>query len=76
MHENISQSMENLVKLDSIELQSQDLAMSAGIFKHSAKELKNKMWWKNIKMKLILFGIFSIILTIIIVICVEMSKQK
>ena len=76
MHENISQSMENLVKLETIELKSEELQKEAAIFKLSARDLKNKMWWKNIKIKLIIFSIIAIILGIIITVIVMESKAK
>ena len=76
MHENISQSMENLVKLETIELRSEELQQQAVIFSLSARELKNKMWWKNLKIKLIIFSIIAIILGIIITIIVVESKAK
>ena len=28
---------------------SEELQQQAGVFKRSANELKNRMWWKNIK---------------------------
>lgn len=76
MHENINTALENTVKLESIELKTEDLQKSAAIFRFSAKDLKNKMWWKNFKMKLIIFSIIAIILTIIISIAVTVSNQK
>lgn len=76
MHENISQSLENIVKMETIEIKSEELVQSAGIFKNSARELKNKMWWKNFKIKLIVFSIIAIILTIIISVSVVSLKQK
>jgi len=76
MHENISKSMDNLIKLETIELKSEELQQSAGIFRTSARDLKNKMWWKNFKIKLIIFSIVSIILIIIISVAVTVSKQN
>lgn len=75
MHENISQSLENTVKLETIEIKSEELMQNASIFKNSAKELKNKMWWKNFKIKLIIFSTVAIVSTIISVTVVS-SKQK
>lgn len=76
MHENISIALENTVKIDSIELKSEDLVQSAGILKKSVRELKNKLWWKNFKIKLIVFNIIAIVLTIIISVVVVSSNQK
>lgn len=52
MHENINKALENQVKLESIELTSEELVQSAGIFNKTAKELRKRMWWKNVKAKL------------------------
>lgn len=76
MHNNINIALENTIKLESIELKSEELQQSAGIFKMSARNLKNKMWWKNFKMKLIIFSIIVIILTIIISVAVVLSREK
>lgn len=75
MHENIETALDNCVKLETIELKTEELQQSAGIFRFNAKQLKNKMWWKNIKMKLIIGSIISIILIIIILICVYTTKS-
>ena len=76
MHDNIAIALENMIKIESIELKTEELVKSAKIFQFSSKELKNKMWWKNFKMKLLIFTIIAIILTIIISIAVVASKEK
>lgn len=55
---------------------SEELQQQAGVFKRNANELKKKMWWKNIKMKLIIGFIILAILGIIIGVAVAMSKSK
>ncbi len=30
-------------------VQTEELQQQAGVFKRNANELKNKMWWKNMK---------------------------
>ena len=76
MHDNINIVLENTIKLETIESKTEALQVSAVIFKSSANDLKNRMWWKNFKMKLIIFSIIAIILTIIISVTVTISKQK
>ena len=49
MQENIDVALQNCVKLESIEKQAEELQQQAGVFKRNANELKNKMWWKNMK---------------------------
>lgn len=54
MQDNIDVSLQNCVKLESIEKQAEELQMQAGVFKKNANELKNKMRCKEIKTKLCL----------------------
>ena len=56
MQDNIDVALQNTVKLESIEKQAEELQQQAGVFKRNANELKNKMWWKNMKV-MIVFGL-------------------
>lgn len=77
MHQNIEMALQNCIKLEDIELKSQELSQSAGIFKGRAKDLKNKMWWKNLKMKLIIgFIILSILGIITGILCAIYPPSK
>lgn len=76
MQDNINVALQNCVKLESIEQTSEELQQQAGIFKKSANELKNKMWWKNMQMKLIIAFIVLAILGIIIGVSVAYSQQN
>ena len=76
MHDNINLALENTTKLETIELKSEELQQSAGIFKKNASDLRKKMWWKNFKMKAALFLIVAAILSIIIAVAVYVSKNN
>jgi hypothetical protein len=76
MQENVDAALRNCVKLESIEQAAEELQQQAGVFKKNAHELKNKMWWKNIKMWLIIGLIVLVILGIIIGVAVAYSKSK
>lgn len=65
MHQNIELALQNCVKLEDLELRAQELQQNAGIFKRKAGDLKTKMWWKNIRMKVYLALIILAILGII-----------
>lgn len=76
MQENVDLALQNCVKLESIEKAAEELQQQAGVFKRSANELKNRMWWKNIKMKLIIGFIILAILGIIAGVIAYMVQQK
>jgi len=77
MQENVDMALQNCVKLENIEKQAEELQQQAGVFKRNATDLKNKMWWKNMKMKLIIGFIVLAILGIIIgVIAYMVDKNK
>lgn len=75
MQDNVDIALQNCVKLESIERQAEELQQQAGLFKRNANELKKRMWWKNIKMKLILGAIILAILGIIAGVIAYMAKK-
>mmetsp|Transcript_35693 Transcript_35693/g.33835 ORF Transcript_35693/g.33835 Transcript_35693/m.33835 type:complete len:233 (+) Transcript_35693:95-793(+) len=74
MQENVDLALQNCVKLETIERAAEELQQQAGVFKRNANELKKKMWWKNIKMWIIIGVICAIILAIIIGVAVSYSE--
>lgn len=70
MQENVELALQNCVTLESIEKKAEELQQQAGVFKKTAKDIKNKMWWKNLKMKLaigfIIMAIIAVILAMVI----------
>ena len=63
MQENVEIALQNCVTLEHIEKQAEDLEQGAAVFKTRAKDLRSKMWWKKLKMQLLLASIIIIILT-------------
>jgi len=76
MQENVDLALQNCVKLEHIEKAAEELQQQAGVFKRNANELKKKMWWKNMKMKLIIGAIVLVILGIIIAVIAVMTQKK
>jgi hypothetical protein len=76
MHDNISKALENQVKLESIELESEELMQASGIFSAKSKELKNKMWWKNMRMKIMVGAFVLVLIGIIVGIAVGISNKN
>jgi len=76
MQENVDMALQNCVKLESIEKSAEELQQQAGVFKKNAKELKDKMWWKNMKMRLIIAFVVVVILIIVIVVAYYLTNPK
>jgi len=74
MQENVDIALQNCVKLESIERAAEELQQQAGVFKRNANELKKKMWWKNMKLKLIIAFVILVIIAIIVAVAVTYSK--
>ena len=74
MQDNVEMALRNCVTLESIEKKAEELQTQAGVFKKTAKEIKNKMWWKNLKMKLAIAGIILAILAVILAITIPKAK--
>jgi len=74
MHENIERATQNCIKLETLDKKAEELMVDAGVFQNNAKKLKEKMWWKNVKMWSIIGGIVVII--IIIIACVIYSYSS
>jgi hypothetical protein len=74
MHDNITKALENQVKLELIELQSEELMQNSGIFMQRSKQLKNKMWWKNMRMKIMVGTFALVVIGLIIGIAVGVSN--
>jgi hypothetical protein len=65
MHQNIEMALQHIQKLEDLEIKTQELQQSAGIFKRDAGGLRRKMWWKNMQMKIILAVIILAIIGLI-----------
>jgi uncharacterized membrane protein YccF (DUF307 family) len=67
----------NEEKLKKIEESSEQLNQQSLQFKASTKELQNKMWWKKVKMWLLLgFLITAVLLIIIVPVAVSNSDSS
>eukprot|EP00004_Rigifila_ramosa_P003809 TRINITY_DN1407_c0_g1_i1.p1 TRINITY_DN1407_c0_g1~~TRINITY_DN1407_c0_g1_i1.p1 ORF type:complete len:110 (-),score=25.11 TRINITY_DN1407_c0_g1_i1:37-327(-) len=66
MKKNIDQVLVNQENLQSLESKTQDLSQEAQQFRKQATQLKKEMWWKNMKLNLIIFLVICVILAIIV----------
>lgn len=76
MHRNIELSLQNCQKLDELEESAQRLQSHSGLFRDRAKELKKKMWWKNIKMQVTIGLILLLIVGVIVGILCALYSQN
>ena len=53
-------------QLETIQDKTEAMADSADQFRKSAKEVRRKMWWQSVKMKIILGVILMVLLVIIV----------
>jgi hypothetical protein len=76
MKENIQQLLINEEKMQRIETATEHLNEQSSAFKSGAKDLAAKMWWKKLKMRLLIGGLILTVLTIIIVPFAVSSSSK
>lgn len=76
MLQNIDKVLERGEKLDTIVDKSDNLVAQADNFAKSGRDLRNRMWWNNIKMKLIIAGVLALLLMIIILVACFAGGQN
>ncbi|KXX76391.1 Synaptobrevin 1 [Madurella mycetomatis] len=67
MRENLSKVAERGEGLDSLQNKTDDLATSAQSFRRGANQVRKKMWWKDMKMRIWLVVGIIVLLAIIII---------
>lgn len=77
MMENIAAVLRRGEKLEDMVERSENIAIEANHFKRNAVQLKRTMWWKNMKLWLIVIAVIIIIIVIIvIIICSNFKCHK
>ncbi|KAG0251034.1 hypothetical protein DFQ27_009038, partial [Actinomortierella ambigua] len=74
MQQNIDSVKDRGDKLDSLQHKTSDLEQGAIQFRKGASGVRRQMWWKNMKMRLLIGAGVAIILIIIIVSIVQATK--
>ncbi|KAJ6564927.1 synaptobrevin [Mycena vulgaris] len=74
MRDNIMKVTERNERIDALQEKTEHLAESAQGFRHSANRVRKKMWWKDMKMRLIIGAAIAVIITIIVVSVVKATK--
>ncbi|KAF8154616.1 synaptobrevin-domain-containing protein [Crassisporium funariophilum] len=76
MRDNITKVAERGERLDSLQDKTDNLAVSAQGFRRGANRVRKNMWWKDMKMRIIIGAAIVIILVIIIVSIVKATQNK
>ncbi|RSH89591.1 SNAP receptor, synaptobrevin [Saitozyma podzolica] len=75
MHDNITKVAERGERLDALQDKTDTLAVSAQGFRRGANRVRKQMWWKDMKMRVII-GIGIVVLIIIIVVPIVKAVQN
>lgn len=74
MRDNVTKVMERDTKLSELDARAENLQHASVNFATSAKRVRKKMWWENLKWKLIIGGVvIGILIIIVTIIVVETS---
>ncbi|KAJ3489732.1 hypothetical protein NLJ89_g11500 [Agrocybe chaxingu] len=76
MRENITKVAERGERLEALQDKTDNLAVSAQGFRRGANRVRKNMWWKDMKMRIIIGAAIVIILVIIIVSIVKATQNK
>ncbi|KAL1408919.1 Vesicle membrane receptor protein (v-SNARE) [Vanrija albida] len=75
MHQNITKVAERGERLDALQDKTDNLAVSAQGFRRGASRVRKQMWWKDMKMRIII-GVGIVILIVIIVVPIVNAVKK
>jgi len=75
MRENITKVAERGERLDQLQDKTDNLAVSAQGFRRGANRVRKNMWWKDMKMRIIIGVSILIIVVIIVVSIVRATKH-
>ncbi|KAJ3355714.1 hypothetical protein HDU83_002719 [Entophlyctis luteolus] len=75
MQDNIAKVVQRGENLEQLNTKAEDLSASSMQFKKGASDVRKAMWWKDMKMKLILGGVIVLII-IVIILSVVFTSHK
>jgi len=76
MRDNITKVAERGERLDSLQDKTDNLAVSAQGFRRGANRVRKNMWWKDMKMRIVIAIGVAVLLVIIIVPIVKAVDKK
>ncbi|EEY58324.1 uncharacterized protein PITG_00979 [Phytophthora infestans T30-4] len=65
MHNNIQVVLSNTEKMEVVEQKTNDLNEQAKVFRNTGRKLRRQMWWKNVKLT-ILLGVCAVLVLLIL----------
>ncbi|RSH84668.1 SNAP receptor, synaptobrevin [Apiotrichum porosum] len=74
MHQNITKVAERGERLDALQDKTDNLAVSAQGFRRGASRVRKQMWWKDMKMRVVIVVGVCILIVIIVVPIVKAVK--
>lgn len=75
MRQNVERVMERDTKLDDLDRRANDLELGASQFESQARRVKQRQWWSNMKMNIII-GVGVTVLLIIIIFALLPNDKK
>ncbi|ORY46212.1 synaptobrevin, partial [Neocallimastix californiae] len=66
MQDNIQKVMDRGERLDTLQVKTEDLQQQSSNFKRGANRVRKQMWWKDMKLKIILGVIVGLIILFIL----------
>ncbi|TFY63114.1 hypothetical protein EVG20_g6447 [Dentipellis fragilis] len=75
MRDNITKVVERQERLDSLQDKTDNLAVSAQGFRRNANRVRKNMWWKDMKMRIIIGVAIAVIIVIIVVSVVKATHH-
>ncbi|EIW73415.1 hypothetical protein TREMEDRAFT_42350 [Tremella mesenterica DSM 1558] len=75
MHDNIQKVAERGERLDALQDKTDTLAVSAQGFRRGANRVRKQMWWKDMKMRVIIIIGICVLIVIIVVPIVKAIKN-
>ncbi|KAI9209085.1 synaptobrevin [Polychytrium aggregatum] len=75
MQDNVTKVMERGEHLSTLQTKTDDLQNSSSQFRKGASAVRKQMWWKDMKMKIIL-GIIVAVILLAIILSVVLTKRN
>ena len=66
MSDNINQAMNNLESTEVLNEKASEMKAQSNMFNKQAKTAKNQMWWKNMKLNIIIAAVVLLIIAYIV----------